>query len=727
MPATEGPEVAVATRVARLPLPRTGVADDQVDAGLFATWALLDDEPLLVVADRDDELVIRWLNKACAHTFGYAEEELLGAPLTRLVRSPFAPGDQAAAADARLLVDARRAVRNSVTLERRDGSRLRLVAAGVPVTSSTEATWVLRLSVEPDVLRVADDLRASHERFQALADRAPIPIFSSECGVRLGYVNDSFCELHAASAERLLGTEWLSFVHPEDLPAAMEAMQQALGGTPAEQPLRLLLRDGQQRRVHARVVPVRTTSRDAGFIGTLEDVTERRAWEEKLAHQATHDPLTTLPNRRRLLEALDERLDAYRCRREGVALLFLDLDEFKLVNDSFGHDAGDRLLVEVANRLLAVVREDDVVCRFGGDEFAVLCVGIRDEQHAADLAERVLDAVTGPVHVGPTYVPVSASLGVVVAGPQHQVADDLLRDADVAMYQAKAAGKSCVALFDERARTDTQQRLALVGDLGRALESDELEVVYQPVVSVAQAALRRDLTATSGVEALARWTHPQLGAIPPQDFVTLAEQNGLVVALGDLVLRRACRQMVQWREQLGDRAPGYVSVNVSALQLKQGSLIRSVAAALEDSGLEGARLCLELTETVIMHDMGVASDTFEELRALGVRVSIDDFGTGYSSLALLRRLPVDQLKIDRSLLRDLGEAEHDPVVAAVVALASALGLEVVAEGVEDAAQLDELVRLGCPLAQGYLFSVPKGGQELAEDLADAGRRREEQS
>ena len=684
-----------------------------LDPQVFASYAALDAEALLVASERDGRLLVAWVNRACAELLGYAPEELVDGPLSRLQHSPFAPGlapqDRV---DARLHLDPLRACTQPVAVERRDGSRLRLSLSSVPVDSPGEPSWVLRLSREPDVGRVADDLRDSHARFRALSDRAPIGIFSSDSGLRLGYVNDRFCALHGVSAERLLGTEWLSFLHPEDLEPVLEALGRVLEGTPAELPLRLVRRDGEQRYVYARVVPVTTSGRDTGFIGTLEDVTQRRAWERTMAYQALHDPLTGLPNRRQLIEQLSCRLSTGDAADRTMALLFLDLDEFKTVNDSLGHAAGDLLLVEVGRRLSAAVREGDLVARFGGDEFAVLCPGVQDEPGAQVLAHRLLEAVTGCTEIEAHEVPIAASLGVVVAGPRHAAAEQMLRDADVAMYQAKAAGKSTWAMFDESAHDRDQDRLALVADLRRALEHDELTVAYQPVFCVTSARSGPDGRSTVSVEALARWTHPQRGPISPEEFVLLAERHGLIDALGDHVLRTACAQMVRWQRELGDRAPRAVSVNVSPLQVRRAGFVERVAQLLAEVGLPGRCLTLELTETVVMHDPDAAAACFRALRELGVRIAVDDFGTGYSSLALLRRLPVDQLKIDRSFLRELGQSGHDPIVAAIVALAATLGLEAIAEGVETAAQLAELDRLGCPLAQGYLVSRPLAAADL---------------
>jgi diguanylate cyclase (GGDEF)-like protein/PAS domain S-box-containing protein len=710
-------------RTAVLPLPRQDSAwtprntgDIRVspppgllEAGLL-TWADQDDRCLALLEDAGDaEPRVTWVNRMGAQLFGYASEELLGQPLERLLRSPFAAVEERTRDEP--LIDARRVVRRSLRVQHRDGSPLRMALTSVPLQDDGAQRWILRLVPEPDLERVAEDLRTSHERFRALADRAPIAIFSSESGLRLAYVNDSFADLYGERAEQLAGMGWLEQVHVEDRAGVVDAMTRVLEGHPQELPLRVVRSDGQERVVHARIVPVPDSRRDAGFVGTFEDVTERQAWEASLAYQASHDPLTGLLNRRRLLELLSEDLRSRNVAGAGQpALLFLDLDDFKVVNDSLGHHAGDQLLLHVARRLRGAVRDVDVVSRFGGDEFAVLCRGVADEEAAVEVARRLLDAVTGPVQLGSTTVAVSGSIGVVIAGQAHAEAEDVLRDADVAMYQAKAAGKDCWAVFDESARQQAQRRVDLARDLRAALERGELDVHYQPVVRVpASPGAAVELVS---VEALARWCHSTWGPVPPAVFVALAEENGLVGDLGLQVLREACAQMVRWTGELGAHAPRTVSVNVSTLQMRQPDFPEVVAAVLAETGLDGGSLCLELTETVVMHDTSAAAAAIQRLHELGVRVSIDDFGTGHSSLSVLRRLPFDQLKIDRSLLTDLRADTHDPVVAAVVAMGLALQLDIVAEGVETADQVAELRRLGCPLAQGFLFSEPLAPAQL---------------
>ena len=723
MPERNAAPIAIGAWTPPMPRPAASAARTSSSANLpggadaltrgLLLWAEQDDGGIVLLEGSRDEPRVTWVNRGGAEMLGYLPEELVGETLTRLLRSPFAAA-QAEGPEDVPFVDARRAVRRSVRVQRRDGSPLRVAITSAPVGTAGAPRWIVRLVLEPDVEQVADDLRRSHERFRALADRAPIGIFSSESGMRLAYVNDRFSELYGQSPERLAGTGWLAQVDPEDRGQIVEAVTRVLDGTPQELPLRVLRPDGEQRSVLARIVPVAHGKRDSGFVGTFEDVTERQAFEASLDYQASRDPLTGLFNRRRLLEMLRGDLAAVRSAGgDGrLALLFLDLDDFKLVNDSLGHECGDRLLVEVAQRLTDAVREDDVVCRLGGDEFAVLCRGIVHERAAAEVARRILNAVTGPVTIGATTLPVSGSLGIVVAGSSHLEAEDMLRDADVAMYQAKSAGKNCWALFDEQARRHAQQRLELARDLRVALERGDLTVHYQPIVRLPE--LGQDHPALVSVEALARWWHPSKGMIPPGEFVELAEKNGLVPLLGLQVLRSACRQMVRWQKRLGSLAPGSVSVNVSALQLRQDDFPEVVAGVLQETGLAGSSLCLELTETVVMHDTAAAAVSFRRLHELGVRTSIDDFGTGYSSLSLLRQLPFHQLKIDRSLLPDLGGQCHDPVVAAVVALGRAMKLDVVAEGVETSEQVAELRRLGCPLAQGFFFGVPLPPTELEQ-------------
>jgi diguanylate cyclase (GGDEF)-like protein len=425
-----------------------------------------------------------------------------------------------------------------------------------------------------------------------------------------------------------------------------------------------------------------------------------RRSEERLAHQAFHDPLTDLANRALFLDRVRHAL-ALRVRRgTDVAVLFVDLDDFKKVNDSLGHGAGDRLLVSAAERLCACVRTADTVARLGGDEFAVLVEDAGGPVEAAAVAERLVDALRAPFAVGGTELFVSASVGVALATGADG-ADELLRNADVAMYYAKAQRKDGHALFEPWMHETVRERLALEADLRRALERGELALFYQPIV-------RLDTGEVIGAEALARWRHPERGYVPPSLFIPVAEETGLIVPLGRWILRTACEQARRWQ---AGRAPGQaplrVTINISGRQLQDPTFVADVRAVLAGSGVDPTSLVLEITESVLMQHTEVMLERLGELKRLGLSLAIDDFGTGYSSLGYLQRFPIDILKIDKAFVDAVRDGDGDPALArAVIALGDSLGLQTVAEGIERAEQAEGLRRLGCQLGQGYHFARP---------------------
>jgi diguanylate cyclase (GGDEF)-like protein/PAS domain S-box-containing protein len=445
------------------------------------------------------------------------------------------------------------------------------------------------------------------------------------------------------------------------------------------------------------------TTGDIDFLhslaNVLADALERRATEDDIRHRALHDPLTTLPNRVLFLDRLGQALARQQRRGLMTAILFLDLDRFKLINDSLGHQLGDELLTAVASRIRAVVRDSDTVARFGGDEFAVLLEDVASEYQATQMAERIAALFTRPFVLAGNDHFITTSIGIAFASGG-ELPDELVRDADAAMYRAKERGPGRYELFDEVMRGTAIARLRVENDLRRALERDELRVEYQPIVS-----LRERLIV--GVEALVRWHHPERGVVPPSDFIPLAEDNGLIEPIGRWVLETACRQGAKWHEMRPDQAPIGIAVNLSAVQIAGRGLAQTVATVLRSTGLDPSSLSLEITESVMLRDADALQEVLPALKATGVRLVLDDFGTGYSSLGYLTHLPIDAIKVDRSFVDGLGtEARGTAITEAIVAMSRALSLDVVGEGVETPLQAAELIRLGCDLAQGFHFSRP---------------------
>ena len=442
------------------------------------------------------------------------------------------------------------------------------------------------------------------------------------------------------------------------------------------------------------------------IVRAIRFAVERKQSEAQLAHRALHDPLTGLPNRPLLLDRLALALARLDRRPSQLALLFLDIDRFKLVNDSFGHDAGDRVLIEVAERLQHAMRPGDTVARLGGDEYVLVCEDVAGEADAAEIARRLQAALTPPIRLGDRELMVSASVGIALASDAGQAEAALLRDADLAMYQAKRHQGNRYEFFDEVMRTQAQTRLATQQGLSHALEHGDLEVFYQPWVSFATGGI-------TGVEALVRWHHLERGLVYPVDFIAVAEETRLIQPLGAWVLDEACAQLARWRLFAPATVPPLVSVNLSPLQMVRSDLVETVTGALAASGIEPSALCLEITETVVMEEARSVTAVLSGLADMGVRLAIDDFGTGYSSLRSLRRFPVRMVKIDRSFIGGLESSDDDvAIVAAVLGLAEALGLEAVAEGVETPGQLARLRELGCLAGQGYHFATPEPAAAL---------------
>ena len=580
--------------------------------------------------------------------------------------------------------------------------------------------------------RALDDLRESEAR-RASAQRI----------ARLGNWerNLETGELHwSEEIFRLFGVDpgsftptpegFLARVHPQDRDVVGRSLQEALRGEkPYSFDLRIQLPDGSVRFVHEEAeVQFAADGRPLRMAGTTQDISERKQAEDQIRFLAFYDGLTRLPNRLLFLEGLNLALAAARRQDRRLAVLFLDLDRFKRINDTLGHSMGDRLLQAVSERLKGSLRSSDTiargespsagdtVARLGGDEFIVLLTDMTRGEDAAKVARRILDALADPFRLDQQEVFITGSLGIGVFPHDGEDADTLLKNADTAMYHAKDAGRNGYQFYSGSMNAAAFQRLSLENNLRRALERDEFLLHFQPQVDVATGAI-------VGAEALVRWRHPELGLVSPADFIPLAEETGLILPIGEWVLRRACAQARAWRD--AGYPPLHMAVNISGRQFRQQLLVRSVEQAVAAAGYDPHRLELEITESVLMRSAEETVRTLRDLKEMGSRISVDDFGTGYSSLNYLTRFPIDALKIDQSFIRDITTDPADAAITtAIIAMAAGLKLQVIAEGVETPEQVAFLRRQGCHLMQGYHFSRPvpaEGFEKLLQAQAGAPR------
>jgi len=571
---------------------------------------------------------------------------------------------------------------------------------------------------DPDVsgivanLHDITELREADERFRSAFENAPIGMAMTDLQGRILRANPAMGAIVGRATEALVGMSVHDLTHPEDREASSAEMQHAVAtGTSGYQiEKRYLHVDGRTVWVSVSVSCVRDEQdRPRYLLGQVEDITEQRALRERLAYAAIHDPLTGLPNRELFMDRLEMALRRAARGAHGVAVIFLDLDRFKLINDSLGHDVGDQVLGAVADRLSGAMRASDTLARFGGDEFTVLCDDVGSEDDCLEVAQRLVKAMGLPLVLQAAEVFVSLSVGIAMSNVGQSGAV-LLRNADIAMYRAKERGPSRIEVYREDDETTVVSRLRTSNELHRALERDELELHYQPFVDLHTGTM-------VGMEALVRWQHPTRGLLLPGEFVSLAEDGGLIVPLGHWVLNEACRQLAAWRSQRqgsGEQAERLnVSVNVSAIQLADPGFPRQVAECIESSGIDPDHLWLEITESTLMRDADEAVVVLRALRELGLHVDIDDFGTGYSSLSYLQRFPVESLKIDRSFVENLDQrSDSAAIVRAIIGLGDSLGLPIIAEGVERRAQVTRLQSLGCHLAQGFLYGRPLPARSL---------------
>jgi len=572
---------------------------------------------------------------------------------------------------------------------------------------SAEYGWLealtsqLALALERTAL--AEDLhhRKSEERFRSLVRNASDIILITEADGRIRYVSPSIERILGFTPEEVIGQQCTDFIHSDDREGVRKAQEEitAVPGLTRSVEYRVLHRDRIWHHVEAIKTNLLHDESVRGIVVNMRDITERKDAEDRLTYQAFHDTLTDLPNRALFMDRLQHSLAVGTRREEGSGLIFLDLDRFKIINDSLGHEAGDRLLQMVARRLDSCIRPGDTAARLGGDEFTILLDAVVDVTDVIAIAERLTTEIRKPFTIDGREVFVTASIGITCSRPGHVDAIDLLREADIAMYQAKATGKGDYAIFDAGMGTAALKRLELETDLRHAIERFEFELYYQPAIHL-------NTGRVSTMEALVRWRQSDRGIVSPIEFIPLAEETGLIVPIGHWVLHEACRQAALWQEQFGIEAPT-ISVNLSARQLLHETIVADVAEALKAHDIPPHMITLEITETFAVEDAEANRSTLENLKSLGVRLAIDDFGSGYSSLGYLRQLPVDVLKIDRGFVKALGGARGDTlIVSAITDLAHKLGMLVVAEGIEDLELLNRVRDLGCDVGQGYYFAKP---------------------
>ncbi|MEZ5383430.1 MAG: EAL domain-containing protein [Microthrixaceae bacterium] len=677
-----------------------------------------------IVLVLDEQRSIAFASSAADHLLGYEDSALLGSDLQRWVHSREWPA--LAKTLERSSPDGTSEARPvEVRFRREDGSYGWFEVTARDLRHDPEIEGTVVTAREISDRKFAEDLLAASEaRFRALVQHSSDVVAVVDDVLDFTYVSPAIGPLLGLDADQLVGTSALSLLGVDGSMRLLAASQVVVDGRLQDESVAsrsfevdVHHQSGSPVTLEVALTDMRADPAVGGVVLNARDITLRKSLEADLRHQAHHDALTGLSNRSMFTECLSDELATADLSTTTVAALFIDLDDFKTINDSLGHAVGDQLLSQVAHRLVGHLGTEGLAARLGGDEFAVLVSTEGGELAVATIAQRILDLVSQPFHIEGREIEVTCSIGIAHALTTEagDVTDTkvLLRSADVAMYLAKDRGKNQAASFEEHLHTKVFERLELKADLKRALEADELRCYYQPIVSLQTG----DVT---GLEALVRWQHPTRGFMPPDSFIPLAEDTGLIVPLGQWVLREACRQLKLWQQSLPDREHLTMSVNLSVHQLLHEDIIRDVREALEDAHVDPATVTLEITETSLMHDTELTRHRLDLLRSLGCKLAVDDFGTGYSSLKYVQRFPLDIIKIDRAFVSGLGANTDDTaVVQSMIDLAKRLGMRTVAEGIEESSEGAALLALGADLGQGYHYARPMPAAEAGDFLSSA--------
>ncbi len=593
---------------------------------------------------------------------------------------------------------------------------LALGAADYITKPFQEQEVLARVQTHLNFMRTKEHLAASEARLTGILNSLKEIVWSAHLHpLEFLYFNPVAEDIYDVTPEEFIkdSSIWLKMIHPDDL----EKVEALLVNTDTPNLIdceyRIVRPDGEIRWLQCQAqVRSNTDSDRLKMDGLMHDVTGRKQVEGELKYAAQHDSLTNLANRSFFREKLNELLNRPSLeQQEHFAVLFIDLDRFKIINDSLGHFCGDQLLTKVGEVLKQAVRPMDLIARLGGDEFTVLLRNLQETQEILAISDRIQAFLKQPIILEGQPIVVSASIGIVQYSPKYKSADQLLRDADLAMYQAKHLGKACHQLFSERMYAQAMEKITLEKELRDALQRHELFLCYQPIIDLETEQL-------AGFEALVRWQHPRLGVVPPINFIALAEETGLILPLGEFALREACRQMKVWQSHYSEPLGFTMSVNISERQIQNLGFVEDLLAIVEEANLKPSQLKLEITESLLLDNRLLTLKVFQRLQSLGFRLSLDDFGTGYSSLSYLHRFPINTLKIDRSFVNSMepGKSSFE-IVRTITSLARTLNMDVVAEGIETEEQLNYLKSLSCEMGQGYFFAKPLPGAEATEYVA----------